>query len=192
MRYESEADVKTRLYHTVVIHKQRPCLVVGVEDKNTVVVSDLETDKHSKALVADLDLDPSHAPLGYVIDGEDVYMAMRKPVRRYKQGLNNENLVLKNVLDEPPARRMGRLNFASKAIGKTMLGQFPDVGEAFQKVRKQEARIVPFHRDWAVGVHEGEACLVFRGEVVGYVLDESVKLLPERFYLRESLEVALG
>lgn len=192
MRYESEADVKTRLYNTVVVHNKRPCLVVGVEDKNTVVVQDLETERHSNAKVAELDLDPSHAPLGYVMHGAEVYIAMRKPTRRYKQGLSGENLVVRPVLEDGREGRLGRLHFASKAIGKTMLGEFPDVGTAFQKARSGEARIVPFHRDWAVGTHDYELSLVFRGEVVGYVLDESVKLLPERFYLKESLEVALG
>ncbi len=191
MRYESEGDVKTRLHNTVVVSAGRPCLVISVENRHEVIVQDLEDGNHSRVKVVDLDLDPSHAPLGYVINDGDVLIAMRKPTRRYKQGLSGENLVVQPVLEKAAERRLGRLHYASKSIGRTMLGKYPSIEEAFQKTRKGQARIVPFNRDWAVANHEDELCLVFRGEVVGYVLDESVKLLPERFYLKESLEVAL-
>lgn len=192
MRYESEQDVKTRLGNSVVMHNGRPVYVIGTESKEVVIVQDLETEKHSKVKVAALDLDPSHAPLGYVTDDYgDVYVAMRKPARRYKQGLTGENLVLKSVLKDDGARRR-MIHFASKNIGRTMLGKFEDVGDAFQKTRSGEVKVSPFHRDWAVGVDEGELALLFRGNVVGFVLDTSVKLLPECFYLKESLEVALG
>ncbi len=193
MRYESEQDVKTRLQHSVVMYQQRPMLVVGVEDRHTVILHDLLVDKVEHAPVGELDLDPSHAPLGYVMEGEDLYLAMRKPVRRYKQGLTQENLLVKPVLKDAPGamRRMGRIAFNSKAIGKTMLGQFPSVEDAFQQARARLVELIPFSRDWAVGTHDDELCLVFRGEVVGFVLDNSAKLMPERFYLKESLEAAL-
>ncbi len=191
MRYESEQDVKTRLQHSVVMYKKRPMLVIGVEDKNTLVVQDLLTERAETAPIGEVDLDPSHAPLGYIMEGEDVYLAMRKPVRRYKQGLNQENLLVKPVL-KAEGRRMGRINFHSKSIGRAMLGQYPSVEDAFQSARNRTSELVPFSRDWAVGTHDEELSLVFRGEVVGFVLDESVKLLPERFYLKESLEVALN
>ncbi len=191
MRYESENDVKTRLGNSVVMSGGRPVLVIGTEDRHTVHVQDLETEKVSKVKVAELDLEPSHAPLGYIIEGDEVYLAMRKPARRFKQGLTGDNLVVRKVLQDE-GRPRGRIHHASKAIGRTMMGQFPDVGTAFQKVRNGLSNIVPFHRDWAVGIDEGELSLLFRGEVVGFVLDTSVKLMPERFYLKESLEVALG
>ncbi len=191
MRYESDGDVKTRLHNTVVVSEGRPCLVISVENRHEVIVQDLENGNHTRVKVVDLDLDPSHAPLGYVINDGEVMLAMRKPTRRYKQGLCGDNLVVQGVLDKGAERRLGRLHYASRAIGRTMLGKYPSIEVAFQKTRRGEDRIVPFHRDWAVANHDDELCLVFRGEVVGYVLDESIKLLPERFYLKESLEVAL-
>lgn len=192
MRYETEGDVKARLYNTVVMYKKRPVLITGVEDAETVVVQDLLTERHSEVPLKDVDLEPSHAPLGYVMHGEDVYLAMRKPSRKFKQGLTGENLIVRAVLQKGPQRAQRvRFNYASKAIGRAILGEYPSIEDAFQKAR-QGASTVPYHRDWAVGTHDDELSLIFRGEIVGYVLDNSVKLLPERFYLKESLEVSLG
>lgn len=191
MRYETEQDVKARLYHTVVMHNKRPAVVIGTEGKDSVVLQDLITEKLTKAELSEVDLEPSHAPLGYVIDGGEVYLAMRKPARRYKQGLTGENLVVKTFLQKEGMPQRARFNYASKAIGRTILGEYPSVEESFQKARAT-GKIVPYHRDWAVGTYDDELSIIFRGEVVGFVLDNSVKLLPERFYLKESLEASLA
>lgn len=79
----------------------------------------------------------------------------------------------------------------SKSVAKTIVGDFPDIGEAFQAVRSGASKIVPFHREWAVADKEDELCLMYRGDVVGYVGDQSVKLMPERFYLQEVLALCL-
>lgn len=192
MRYESTRDVELRLRHSVVLFERKPVIVMDVRDVENVVVQDILSgdDKHAK--VSELDLQPSHAPLGYVMTPHGVYMAMRKPVRKYKQGLTQDNLIVKGVLqkrgEDVPRRPV---HFSSVELAKTMVGDFPDIGKAFQSVRSGDKKIVPFSRDWAIADHEDDLSIVFRGEVVGFATDNSVKLLPERFYLRESLELCL-
>lgn len=189
MLYESARDVELRLRNSLVMYNQRPVQVNNVISKTAVEVEDILTRDVSAAKVRDLDLDPSHAKLGYVITTRGVYMASRKPVRRFKQGLTNENMVVRGVMEKRGRER--DISFNSRAVAKTILGEFPDCGTAFQQVRKGESKIVPFSRDWAVAEQDGDLCLVYRGNVVGYADDGCAKLLPECFYLKEGLELCL-
>lgn len=193
MRYESTRDVELRLRHSVVMYQGRPVMVMNVEDINSVIVEDILEGEAKRVKVSDLDLQPASAPLGYVLAGDNVFMAMRKPVRKFKQGLTQENMIVRPVSfkrRDEPLRGRG-VHFGSKEVAKTMIGDFPDIGKAFQDVRSGRMSIVPFSRDWAVADVEDDLSIVFRGEVVGYATDNSVKLLPERFYLKESLEICL-
>ena len=88
-----------------------------------------------------------------------------------------------------PAKQ--RINPTSKALAHTIMGIFPSVGEAFQSVRTGKYKVCPFSREWAVASFKDDLCIVYRGEIVGYVGDDFIKLLPERFYLKESLECNL-
>ncbi len=193
MRYESTRDVELRLRHSVVMYQGRPVMVMQVEDIDQVVVEDILQGESKRVKVSELDLQPSSAPLGYIIHEQGVFMAMRKPVRKFKQGLTQENMIVKPVTlgRRTEALRRSPIHFGGKEIARTMIGSFPDIGKAFQDVRSGRKEIVPFSRDWAVADHEGDLSIAFRGEVVGYATDNSVKLLPERFYLKESLELCL-
>lgn len=193
MRYESTRDVELRLRHSVVMYQGRPVMVMNIEDVNSVIVEDILEGEAKRVKVSDLDLQPASAPLGYVLSGENVFMAMRKPVRKFKQGLTQENMIVRPVSfgRRVEALRGRGVHFGSKEVAKTMIGDFPDIGKAFQDVRSGRMSIVPFSRDWAVADVEDDLSIVFRGEVVGYATDNSVKLLPERFYLKESLEICL-
>ena len=191
MKYESVDDVKLRLHRSVVGYKGHPVHVDEVAGINDVIVTNLVSGGSERAKVSDLDLDPSHLPLGYVMADDRVFLTSRKPCRKYKQGLTNENFHAKEVLQE--REREGRLNLSvtSRYVAKTMMGEFPDIGTAFQLVRTGQKRIVPFNREWAVADTEGDICVVYRGEVVGYAGNTSVLLLPERAYLKESFELCI-
>lgn len=195
MRYESADDVRLRLHRTVVAHNGKPVMVDEVLGINEVAITYLDTGKNARVPVDTLDLDPSHLPLGYVTaeDGK-VYLTSRKPCRKYKQGLNNENFHCREVLGKAglgaPRPRLA-ISPSSQSVVKTMMGKFEDIGTAFQSVRKGKSKLIPFSREWAVG-DNGDLCVIYRGEVVGYVTDTAVRLLPERAYLKESLQLCLN
>ncbi|QXG07603.1 hypothetical protein [Erwinia phage Pecta] len=201
MDYESADDVRLRLVGSIVKYNGVPVKVEEVVDKNVVMVTDLTTGKTSTIKWKELDLTPSALPLGYVqVDNDTVVLATRRPVRRYKQGLTNDNLHAVLVMQQPrrgrgEAPRGGRgnypLNPANDAVVKTMMGKFTDIGQAFQKVRSGASTIQAFSKDWAVGTDDGELCVVYRGEVVGFVTDTTLVLRPDRTYLKESLELCL-
>lgn len=197
MYYETERDVELRLRHSLVMWEKRPVIVQAAESKDKVIVEDMLTGRNSSVRIEALNLSPDAAKLGYVIDDRTgrVFFSMRKPIRKYKQGLTQENFFAFNALEKPSERLFGQgrseVSPFSKGVAKTILGTFPDIGEAFQAVRSGGAKIMPFSREWAVGEKEDELCLMYRGDVVGYVGDQSVKLLPERFYLQEVLALCL-
>lgn len=197
MYYETERDVELRLRHSLVMWEKRPVIVQAAESKDKVIVEDMLTGRNSSVRIESLNLSPDAAKLGYVIDDRTgrVFFSMRKPIRKYKQGLTQENFFAFNALEKPSERLFGQgrseVSPFSKGVAKTILGTFPDIGEAFQAVRSGGAKIMPFSREWAVGEKEDELCLMYRGDVVGYVGDQSVKLLPERFYLQEVLALCL-
>lgn len=201
MRYESDKDIELRLNGSVVMYKQRPVLVQGVMGNGVVRVTDIIADTNADVKVGELDLDPSSMKLGYVLAEGKLFFAQRRPVRKFKQGLTRDNLFVFDALEKPNDKDMigimrgggGRphIHPGSAAFARSILGEYPDVGTAFTKVREGKAKALPFSREWAVADKDDELCLLFRGDVVGYVGANSVKLNREHFYLKESLELCL-
>lgn len=184
MYYESANDVQLRLRHSVVRFGGQPVVVEEVGGKEMVGITNILTGERLTANVSKLDLTP--VPLGYMLHGKSLYYVMRKPTRKYKQGLCGENVMFKLVSgDEVP------VSYCGKSIGKTIAGDYPSIEEAFNLVRKGKAKAIPFSREWAVAEREDELCILYRGETVGFVGDTFVSILPERAYLKESLELCL-
>lgn len=201
MRYESDKDIELRLNGSVVMYNKRPVLVQGVLGNGIVRITDTINDQSGDVKVTELDLNPSSMKLGYVLAEGKLFFAQRRPVRKFKQGLTRENLFVFDALDKPNDKDMigimrgggGRphIHPGSASFARAILGEYPDVGTAFTKVREGKAKALPFSREWAVADKDDELCLLFRGDVVGYVGKDSVKLNREHFYLKESLELCL-
>lgn len=185
MRYESEADVKLRLGNSLVRKGATPVYIKGVESINKVIVYDPIKRETDYAKVSDLNLTP--VPLGYVESAGDVLYVTRKPTRKYKQGLTQENMVAKDVL----SGRLVALRIDDKGLSKAILGQYPSIEEAFQQCREGSG-IVPFSREWAVANYKEELCVMHKGGVVGYVGDDNIMLSPDKYFLKESLMEVLN
>lgn len=201
MRYESSRDVELRLKGSVVMLNKRPVFVQDVIGEDRVRVTDILSDENKDVKVSALDLSPSSMSLGYVLAEGKLFFAQRRPTRKFKQGLTKENIFTFDALDKPDDKAMAdilrgaglrpHINPFSAAFARSLLGEYPDVGTAFRKVRSGESKALPFSREWAVADKDDELCLLFRGDVVGYVGNDSVKLNREHFYLKESLELCL-
>lgn len=185
MRYESEEDVKLRLHNSLVRKGEHPVYVQAVDSKEVVTIHNVFTGRKERVNVEELNLSP--VPLGYVVSEDVVYYVTRKPTRRYKQGLTSDNMVVKEVL----RNRHTRLPINDKGLCNAVMGIYPSIEEAFQGCRNGED-IVPFSREWAVANYKDDLCVLHKGDVVGYVGDESVMLSPDKYYLKESLMEALN
>lgn len=201
MRYESDKDIELRLNGSVVMYEKRPVLVQGVMGKGVVRITDIISDQNKDVKVSSLDLSPSSMPLGYVLSEGKLFFAQRRPVRKFKQGLTRDNMFVFDALEKPNDKEMlaiirgggmrPNIHPASATFARAILGEYPDVGTAFSTVRAGKAKALPFSREWAVADKDDELCLLFRGDVVGYVGANSVKLNREHFYLKEALELCL-
>lgn len=187
MRYETVADVKLRLNASVVRVKERPVLVLDANDNGTVSVYVIDTGDRIYVKVKDLELKP--VPLGYVNSREaGLIYCMRKPTRRYKQGLTNENLVATDVYSGQEIR----INLKSEELSYTIQGKFPSIEECFTKVREGVTKALAFTREWAVAHIKDELSILYKGSVVGYVGDNAIMLNPDKYFLKESLTEALN
>lgn len=201
MRYESNRDIELRLKGSVVMFNKRPVIVQDVVGDNLVRITDIISDQNMDVKVGALDLSPSSMPLGYVLSEGKLFFAQRRPTRKFKQGLTRDNIFTFDALEKPNDKEMAlivrgagmrpHVNPFSASFARAVLGEYPDVGTAFNKVREGKVKALPFSREWAVADKDDELCLLFRGDVVGYVGNDSVKLNREHFYLKESLELCL-
>lgn len=183
MKYENGADVKMRLEGSVVRYKGQPVYVISTSgDKCKILL--LDTDEETLVLYTSLDLSP--VPLGFVCTGKAMAYVERRPVRRFKQGLTKDNMFVK---DAPWP--VARISNTDKCLANTISGKYPSIEEAFQDVREGKRIAVPFSREWGVAKYDGDLCIVHRGDIVGYVTDNVVRLLPEKHFLKESLECNL-
>lgn len=133
-----------------------------------------------------LDINP--VKLGYVnITTRDKVRATytsRSPVRKYKQGLNNQNIHFAEVhmlepFDQPILQ--------SVALGDCILGKYPTYEEALKKV--QHGCVVAFHRRWAISMDEvGVTNLQYRGQRVGVAVENEFSLGRHYHFLKEELE----
>lgn len=190
MRYETANDANSRLANTLVSLKTgEPFYIMGCETATSAVGKNLVTKKKETRSLDEVNLVP--VKLGYVFTGETVAYVMRKPTRKYQQGLNRHNIVVSTLKkDEGEGRPRPRYEFdlAGQEICQTILGKYPDVGTAFQKVRSGEKEAMAFSREWAVGTDGVDIIVYHKASVVGFVTNTSVKLLPEYAFLKESLE----
>ena len=190
MRYETANDANSRLANTLVSLKTgEPFYIVGCGTATSAVGKNLVTKKKETRSLDEVNLVP--VKLGYVFTGETVAYVMRKPTRKYQQGLNRHNIVvstLKKGEGEKAPRPRYEFDLAGQEICQTILGKYPDVGTAFQKVRSGEREAMAFSREWAVGTDGVDTIVYHKASVVGFVTNTSVKLLPEYAFLKESLE----
>lgn len=184
MRYESENDINLRLKGSLVRKGNEPVLVEDAIGNNKVAVYNCFTGNKEKVGIEDLDLTP--VPLGFVLTKNGLSYVSRKPTRKYKQGLTQENMRSVDVLEGVE----NRVRLHDESMINAIMGVYPSVEEAFQRCRNGE-KVVPFSRHWAVANHKDELCVFHKTEVVGYVGDNSVVLSPDKYYLKESLMEAL-
>jgi len=118
-------------------------------------------------------------PLGFVNlpDGGGMVFTCRKPVRRPRQGLSNEALV---VTGEAAG------GFSFKHLVQPIFNTYPSWGAALRLSKDRPS--VAFSRDFGL---KGEE-IFYRGHRVGRVVDSLPILDDKMFFLGESLKLSAG
>ena len=162
------ADIQQKLEKSILMRNNRPYLFLQYGGARVRVYDLLD----QKEQVIEYSEDDWKAPvprLGMVNINGSVVIAKRIPIRRYKLGLSVENLDVQTIPGiHYPDRGGDRsvrevVGLKSKALAQTIMGQFPSLTQALQKVSQFEGAVA-FDRQFCV---DSEAYLYYKETRVG-------------------------
>lgn len=173
-KFQSVNDAIQRLRSTVVIYRFRPVYVLDV-GQEVISVRDLLTGEERNE-----PFEPSgftSPRLGYVNYPDRCTFVRRRPTRRVRQGLCQENICTEN----------GNLNaerIRSRGFGEMLTNTYPDFKTCWKKtVEDSEIGIRAFSRNFAV-THTRHLC--YQGQKVGrFSEDQSLTLDKPYTFLKE-------
>ena len=179
-----------RLSRSILRYKGHPVLLNDVRDDYSCTFVYLMTGRESSIPdvrdCPDFSLEP--VPLGFCQVGKLARYLMRKPRRRYKQGLNEESL----YAEGPPLPSLHHTEF-QKALGRAIRGRHTTLQEAIALVDKETFKSVPIHRDWALMKDDGEYYVLFRYYgAVGKLVNGVFEINPSYQYLQETYDEDFG
>lgn len=181
-------DMNMRLADSLVMHGGRPFYVKEYMYGDNALYGyytdkDRNEDKLIKLPNRYLDIRPPR--LGYMNTRRNSYYVSRVPVRRYKQGLNRQNIAVGALNIEPGLNRGDTIRCVE--LARCILNKYPSLDECLEKL--QDGRnACAFHRHWAITAG-GE--LHYRGNPVGAYQKGNLKLTEDYCYLQEAAEEAL-
>ena len=170
--FDNIGDAQMRVGSSVVRYKGIPVYIDKVfeNDEHTMYASFLNLitkEKRKKVFLKSKYFDFTAFPIGYVNSDEigAIYIE-RRAVRKFKAGLSMQNI--KFLQEENPQDLL-----YSKGLGKTILNEFPNVLDTYNKVMEKEGKHkVAFSREYAFYFSELEIIyLEYKGKPVGYVKD---------------------
>lgn len=182
MVYASDRDAAMRLDNTVVNYKGVPVYVLSAK-KGRTLICDMDGGRERQVKTENLDITP--VKIGNVqIGGRHVYV-QRSPIRRWKQGLHRESLIVGRMPFEQDI--VPRLNLMSVEVLNAIIGNFGDVKENMSKVIKGQFESCALNRHWAVANVKGVPRLMYKDKMVGFVEGEEIIISKKWFFLKEDL-----
>lgn len=215
-RFYDYNGVVQRINHSVIRYKDVPVYVdevlygdpekrYRVGDAVIVRLTDLLTGKHFSIDAESADLNTASPPLGYMNQSKRcvAFFLERIPRRRWKSGLNSENVAAMTPLGEtmPTSSKM----FRSSDIARTILNDYPTLQECEDKIAESLASPLfsvenightllaqAFHRQLALvkpnTPEDSPTYLAYQGEWIAEKQGNTFVLNEEFFYMKEFLE----
>ena len=182
-------DAQMRANNTVVRFNDKPVYIKRIEPLNgeiTAFFIYLLNGQSNNAPVMDARWNWKPVPTGYVNTGMGAVFLMRKPVRKWKQGLAADNVQFNHVM------RVGTNQLLrSRNMGRMIVRDYPSFDEAREKLA--EVRSCAFHPEFAlVRMDIGPLYLNYRGDVVGWFEKDEVVLGEEYRYLNELIQEVMA
>jgi hypothetical protein len=177
------------LVGTVLLTRtSQPVLINALEDRgSSCVVNYIKEGETDKIPTKDLDLS-NPLLLGNVNQSGRVLWAHRKASRQYRAGLSQNNLT---IVDKFRTRE--RLNYSSKPIANSLIGNFPPFEESYEAIKKGFAKQVAISRNVTIAEHpahenNGDLILFWDNKHVGSLEgSEGFKLKEEYEFLSEAI-----
>jgi len=174
-----QEDLQMRVMEGLIKFKDRLVVVSGYED-GRFRLDDVKSGDRITASPDELDLTP--IKLGNTLLGNGYVYISRKPVRKFKQTLTRDVLNFSKMPFTMPTR------CDLHHLAMPALGTYPKIETALSSVVDDKKQAMPFSHDWGVAKIEGGIKLIYRNMVVGKVTPDRFILMPEKFYLEESLK----
>ena len=175
--YEDNLEyAKGRLESTLVRVGEEPFYVHQIKTLGPSMIAEglfYHSGEVKTVKLSSINIEP--VPLGYVNYGAHCYFIMRKPARKWKQGLCFGNIAFVGA--------QGFREFPINEMRNTIKNIYPTFNEATRLV-KGEHKSVAFSRDFAV-TRNNE--VLYRGRQVG-VWDKLINLNDKYKYLSEYVE----
>ena len=183
VRYEGASDASMRLSHTMIRFLGTPIYVMEAETNGVgglLSCYPYDSDVMTHIAYNDSRLDIRSPPLGWVNTSFGPIYAMRRPLRKQKQGVNPYDLFF--FSGSSKARGLDFANstgdgFTRKTLGKTINGEFPSIGECVNNNGGA------FNRDLAIVPSENPKikdvfCLYDKTVCIGYFIKGVFNILP--------------
>lgn len=214
MKYDSLDEAAHRLGSTVIMFGKDPVFIRGVEQRSpegkqgeflvaqvlpgakTTVYEELQNPKFNV----------QRFNLGFCNTKNDSIYVRRSPVRRFKQGLNQENLIIPfsalkeyqvEDIDELPEEN-GQIRairweefYRTTAFSNMLKNQYPSMEVCLEKVRKSEKlKAIAFSSYLAlIRTRIDLVCLKYKLETIGYeIVNGKFKIGKEFGWLKETIE----
>ena len=174
--YEQVHDIQLYLTGSIIRINRTPIYIRGTDDgrKAPVIhIVRLKDGKQDKISINDERLNFLPVPLGYVPTEEDPTYISRQPLRKWKQGLSNENI---RILGGHERSRIGFPEF-HKVLDATIRGKRKGYEEAIEEGGS-------FHREFFVMAD----ILFYKGREIGSINKGDAILEPSYDYLSTYLE----
>lgn len=204
MLYQNAREANDRLKGCMIFYQGRPHIVQQATDNRRGPPVTLHLSPcfrgdwdglYIQVPLDSRDLNYTSMKLGYVNDGREAVYLMRRPVRRYRQGINGENLTSSLYRFNPEVIyhtfAANRLSNLSREVAANLSGVYPAYEAAVEAVIEGDAWSRAFTRELAVeGDRLGFLTLCYKGERVAAKFREDANFrLPKRYhFLAETLE----
>jgi hypothetical protein len=190
MKYETPDYAYQRLDSTVVRINKEAVYIQFLEGWHCNIIV-LATKKNYKADIRKVPLDLNPIPLGYINRRNEAIYLTRKPLRKYKQGLSRDSLVVKAIGEAKMAMRNKGDILLSPELSKCVDNIYPSLTEAFNSVEIEKAQSVAFSRVFAINrseLFQDVYELLYKNRVIGSINREGIDLESRYLFLKEMLE----
>lgn len=145
LRYETAADVSSRLGRSIVRYKGQPVWAEYADDGglNLNLTNVISGDRFNGIHSSDEDIDVRAFQTGYVNTPRRAYYATRVPSRRPKQGLATDNCVWWYFDTQQNTRRscpIGRGDITSKYFFEMLNEKYPSLEDCIKKIKNMKPK----------------------------------------------------
>lgn len=185
--YYDDIEYASRRLTSTLVRKANgaPFYVIAVTKiKSDTICSGSNTLTNSIEDVNLREIDLTPVPLGFVNYEGQMGYACRRPMRKdWKQGLSQTSLNVYGIDKR-------RLNLVS--LSDTVLGKYPTLKDSIEHVKLTRGAAMAFSRDFGLTNSGKEIELIYRKYPVGKLVDQTLVLNPDKFFLEQHLTEAMG